>query len=222
VAKDSAGNIQSSVQSVNLTTLAADAPVAPTASAVSISGTAQVGQLLTGSYTYADANGDPEGTSTFRWLRDGVAIGGATAITYTLVNADQGHVITFEVTPVSTVAPTTGTPVLSSATATVLPTGYVTQGGLTWSPNNASSGNWGSANTYCAGTINGQTGWRLPTQAELVALYGSGALTGSGWTLNSTWSSTVSPLGHYAVNVSNGNSLNSNDNANRPVTCVHD
>ena len=43
----------------------------PTASNVSISGTPQVGQVLTGSYTYADAEEDLEGASTFRWLRGG-------------------------------------------------------------------------------------------------------------------------------------------------------
>ena len=94
-------------------------PSAPTASAVSISGTAQVGQTLTGSYTYADANGDPQGTSTFRWLRNGTAIEFATAKTYTLVAADQGTTIAFEVTPVSTVAPMNGTAVVSSPTANV-------------------------------------------------------------------------------------------------------
>lgn len=110
---------------------AADTPVvtivaaAPSASSVGISGTAQVGQLLTGIYTYADANSDPEGASTFRWLRGGVAIGSATARTYTLVDADRGNSISFEVTPVSTVAPTTGTPVASSATAAVTTAGVV-------------------------------------------------------------------------------------------------
>jgi hypothetical protein len=88
---------------------------APTASSVGISGTAQVGQLLTGNYTYADANKDSEGVSIFRWLRNGAVIVGATATTYTLVAADQSNSITFEVTPVSTVAPTTGTPVVSAA-----------------------------------------------------------------------------------------------------------
>ena len=47
------------------------------------------------------------------------AIGGATAITYTLVSADQGHTITFETTPVATVVPTAGTAVQSAATAAV-------------------------------------------------------------------------------------------------------
>jgi hypothetical protein len=94
-------------------------PVAPTASNVAISGTAQVGQLLTGTYTYADANNDPQGTSTFRWLRSGAAIAGARASTYTLVGADLGKTIKFKVTPVSTVAPKTGNPVVSSPTAAV-------------------------------------------------------------------------------------------------------
>ena len=44
------------------------------ASDVSISGTVGVGQVLTGDYTYTDADGDAEGTSTFRWLSDGTAI----------------------------------------------------------------------------------------------------------------------------------------------------
>ena len=58
---------------------------APTATAVAISGTPAVGQTLTGSYTYGDVDSDAEGTSTFRWLRNGVAIGGATATTYAVV-----------------------------------------------------------------------------------------------------------------------------------------
>ena len=95
------------------------APTPPTASKVSISGTAQVGRLLSGSYRYADANRDPQGVSTFRWLRSGVPIAGATAISYTLVSTDQGATIRFEVTPVSIVAPTTGTPVLSNPTVAV-------------------------------------------------------------------------------------------------------
>lgn len=90
-------------------------PAAPTASSVAISGMPQVGQLLTGTYTYSDPNSDPQGASTFRWLRSGIAIPGATARTYTLVSADQANAITFEVTPVATVAPTTGTTVVSAA-----------------------------------------------------------------------------------------------------------
>ncbi len=102
---------------------AAIAGRAPTASSVTITGTTTEGQTLTGHYTYADADGDAEGTSTFRWLRSDVAIGGATSITYVLQAADVGTTIKFEVTPVSSVAPTAGTPVQSSATATIAAAG---------------------------------------------------------------------------------------------------
>jgi len=89
---------------------------APTASSVAIAGTAQSGNTLTGSYTYADANGDLEGTSTFRWLRGGTAIAGATATTYTLLAADIGTTITFEVTPVAWSGTSPGTAVVSAGT----------------------------------------------------------------------------------------------------------
>ena len=78
---------------------------APTVSAVSIvdvnGGEAEVGDVLSGDYRYADADGDAEGESTFRWLRDGAPIPGATNQAYTLTTADIGHSITFEVTPVA-------------------------------------------------------------------------------------------------------------------------
>ncbi len=95
--------------------------VAPVASNVAFSGSLDVGSLETGSYTYSDGNGDPQGTSTFKWYRSNdpfgagkAAIAGATSLTYTLAAPDNGKYISFEVTPVSTVAPTTGTPVESS------------------------------------------------------------------------------------------------------------
>jgi uncharacterized protein YjiK len=87
---------------------------APTATNVTISGTAQVGQVLTGSYIYSDAEGDVEGTSTYRWLRNGTPIGGATTRTYTPVESDQGTLIRFEVTPVAATGVSLGTPVQSA------------------------------------------------------------------------------------------------------------
>jgi hypothetical protein len=87
---------------------------------VTISGTTTVGSELTGDYDYSDVDGDLEGYSTFRWLRGGVPISGATAINYTLTSADDGYKITFEGTPVSiTGYPNTGTPVLSAETGTI-------------------------------------------------------------------------------------------------------
>ena len=81
--------------------VAAPPNAAPTASNVLISGTAQVGQVLTGSFVYADAENDPAGASTFRWLRGDTPIAGATAPRYTLGAADRGALVSFEVTPVA-------------------------------------------------------------------------------------------------------------------------
>ena len=94
----------------------------PTASSVFISGAPQVGQVLTGNYTYADAEGDLQGASTFRWLRDNVAIAGATAQSYALVAADEGALIRFEVTPVAQSGPSPGLAVTSAAVGPVTPT----------------------------------------------------------------------------------------------------
>ncbi|NOY73058.1 MAG: Ig-like domain-containing protein, partial [Gammaproteobacteria bacterium] len=91
---------------------------APTANSVTITdyngGNAEVGDILTGNYVYTDVDGDTEGTSTFRWLRGGTPIAGATASTYTLVAADSGQTIVFEVTPVAIAEIFTGSAVASS------------------------------------------------------------------------------------------------------------
>ncbi len=86
---------------------------APVASGVGITGVAEVGQTLMGSYSYSDADDDPEGISTFRWLRDGTAIAGATGTGYVLTMADVSATITFEVTPVAQTGVSPGAPVVS-------------------------------------------------------------------------------------------------------------
>lgn len=100
---------------------------APTARNISISdnngGTVQVGDVLTGNYTYSDADGDAEGASTYRWLRSTTtaarvaaaatsfeAIPGATGRTYTVTENDIGKELKFEVTPVAVTGNTNGTP----------------------------------------------------------------------------------------------------------------
>lgn len=97
---------------------------APTATSLSITGSLLLGGTLTGNYTYADADSDAEGTSTFRWLRDDVAIGSATSITYTTVLADVGHTIKFEVTPVAGAGVSPGSAATSSGSiiSSVAPT----------------------------------------------------------------------------------------------------
>ena len=91
---------------------------APVAENVAISdingGLALSGDNLQGSYDYSDVDADAEGVTTFRWLRDGLAISGATADSYTLIDADVGEDISFEVTPVANAGETNGDAVESS------------------------------------------------------------------------------------------------------------
>ncbi|MDQ3773538.1 MAG: hypothetical protein M3461_03750 [Pseudomonadota bacterium] len=107
------------VRSAEMGPVAAPPNAPPVASSVLISGTAQVGQVLTGSFTYADAENDPQGASTFRWLRGGTPIAEATARTYTLVAADQGDTVSFEVTPVAQSGTSPGLAVRSAAVGPV-------------------------------------------------------------------------------------------------------
>lgn len=69
---------------------------------------------LTGYYIFNDVDGDSEGTSIFRWFRNGITIGGATTSTYTIGSDDNGQLISFEVTPIAITGTTTGTPAISS------------------------------------------------------------------------------------------------------------
>lgn len=108
-------------------------PTAPVASSVSITGSASLGELITGTYTYTDANGNAEATSTYRWLRADSAGGsysaipGATSINYTVTSDDLTKYLKFEVTPVANTSPTTGDAVLSAATAQVTEIDYINQ-----------------------------------------------------------------------------------------------
>ncbi len=85
---------------------------APMATAVDITGdnggNTKTGDSLAGSYSYSDVDGDVEGSSTFRWLRDGTAISGATQSNYLITAADTGFEVTFEVTPVAVTGSLTG------------------------------------------------------------------------------------------------------------------
>lgn len=106
-------------------------PAVPVAVSVSISGNALVGQTLTGAYTFTDSNSDSEATSLFRWLQSDTVngsysvISGATSISHTVTSDSLNKYIKFEVTPVAAVSPTTGDPVLSSATSLVTEVNYL-------------------------------------------------------------------------------------------------
>jgi hypothetical protein len=108
----------------------------------------------------------------------------------------------------------------------LLPSGYVYEGGLTWMPISTTTYTQPNAATLCAGTINGLLDWRLPTQSELSALYSmypnnSSVLTGQGWTLGITWSSTPFSAGfHYNVYLVNDIVGAYSDTTLIYVTCV--
>ena len=93
----------------------------PYADNVTVTGTASLGNTLTGHYNYHDADSDPEGTSKFQWYRETTAIPGATSLTYILTSDDVDSRMKFEVTPVSSTGfPDTGNPVQSSFTGVVI------------------------------------------------------------------------------------------------------
>ena len=143
-------------------------PAAPVASSVTISGaTLWPGTTLTGGYVYSDSSGAPEGASKYQWLSNGVPMIAidAQSISHTLTAQDFNTTIGFEVTPVTSA----GTGAVAGSTVAVNLASLVNQyGGLSWSPFNLNIYNWSAANTYCTtATINGTTGWRLPTISEL-------------------------------------------------------
>jgi len=90
------------------------ANTAPAATNVTITGVAGLGEVLTGNYTYNDADADLEGVSSYRWLRDGIAIPGALSTSYTAVAADVATALRFEVTPVAATGVLQGLPVQSA------------------------------------------------------------------------------------------------------------
>ena len=111
-------NYNSASQTVEINILPIPNSV-PVASAVAITGTVSLGQILTGSYNYSDIDNDLEGVSTFRWLRNDVVIEGETASTYTLRTIDFGTTIKFEVTPLAVTGATSGSPVQSVGTVVI-------------------------------------------------------------------------------------------------------
>ncbi len=76
----------------------------PTASAVSHTGTLELGETLTGAYTYTDTDGDAETGSTFKWFRSDNGSGlnkvqlAPVTKTYVLTAADVNKFISFQVT----------------------------------------------------------------------------------------------------------------------------
>ncbi len=101
----------------------------PQVSNVTISGTLSVGETLSASYTYTDAENDPEGATTFQWYRatssagaGATAINGATTQSYIITNNDEGYYMGVKVTPVASSGITPGDAVTNySSTAVPVP-----------------------------------------------------------------------------------------------------
>lgn len=105
--------------------------VAPVASAVAFTGTETVGETLTGTYTYSDADGDLEGASVLQWYSYTATDGSGetllgTGTSYVLTGTEEGLYIRYAVTPVAATGETTGTKVFSAYSGAVAaaPVGY--------------------------------------------------------------------------------------------------
>jgi Major Vault Protein repeat domain len=98
------------------TSAVTDIPLAFT-TAASITGTAQEGQMLTA--VNGTLNDSDAAVTGYQWTRDGVNIGGATSSTYTVVEADEGHLLQV----VETATDSDGGPATTSTSA---PTSAVT------------------------------------------------------------------------------------------------
>ncbi|MBI9067495.1 MAG: T9SS type A sorting domain-containing protein [Salinivirgaceae bacterium] len=115
------------------------AQTAPVASDVAVLGEALYNStpdpdqatILTGFYTFSDADGDAEGVSTYKWYRDldgdgpepSEVIAGAISLRYTVQLGDVLNTIYFEVTPVDD-EPLSGTAVASATGTTASSTTY--------------------------------------------------------------------------------------------------
>lgn len=91
------------------------APIVKDIKITNIAAKANVGDKLTGGYSYSDAENDKEAATTFRWLRNGLVINGANTLEYIVQNEDQGGLITFEVTPIAATGTTKGLAVVSNS-----------------------------------------------------------------------------------------------------------
>lgn len=135
------------------------ANLAPTARDVKITGEAQVGQTLTGSYVFDDADSDVEGETLFKWYVSEDANGtnkteiqGAATQSLVLQATLQGKYVSFEVTPVAATGTELGSPVQSRLTSAVAKAADSNSDGNTGgSPGSSSGGGSGGGATGGAG-----------------------------------------------------------------------
>lgn len=100
---------------------------------------------------------------------------------------------------------------------------YVSHGGLTWMPATAATVTWSAADSFCkTARINGSTGWRLPTQFELSAMVGAGALSEKKWNQGDVWTSNTGAAEktHVVANLTTNTLMSMADDKKFAVTCV--
>ncbi|MDD3363842.1 MAG: S-layer homology domain-containing protein, partial [Syntrophomonas sp.] len=159
---------------------------APIASGVYISGTRNVGQMLTGHYTYYDADGDEQGGSTFQWYRASLTddsyktvISGVYTANYTLTAYDIEKNIYFEVTPVAATGLLIGTPVLSRAVHPISNTSGTINADTIWTLANSPYYVTGNVTVAAGKTLTIEPGVVVKF-ADNVGLYVSGNLIAQG------------------------------------------
>lgn len=93
----------------------------PSATNVTITGTLNIREVLTGIYTYQDAESDVEDVSLYQWFRaddasgtNEIAIAGATNLNYTVTVNDDAKYLSFGVTPIAATGALTGLEVKSN------------------------------------------------------------------------------------------------------------
>lgn len=101
---------------------------APVANSVTFTGIYQVGETLTASFLYSDAENDPQGAHNYNWY-SAITSGGigqaliqsGTSGTYVLTNTELTKFISVEVTPLATAGTSPGIPVQSAYDGPITP-----------------------------------------------------------------------------------------------------
>jgi len=100
--------------------------------------------------------------------------------------------------------------------------GFVTRGEVVWMPASFVL-DWAKADAFCKNTsIQGKTGWKLPTQAELKALVDSMQLEGQNWATGDAWTADAGAGSntHVTVNLASGVAAAPGSDAKAYVSCM--
>jgi len=174
-----------------------------------------------GAFTFTSSN--PQ-VATIAGKTVTVHLAGTTTIT-----ASQPEVGSYNATSTSTVFTVTervceapSVRVNGQCVAPASTAGFVTVGETVWMPAE-NLFTWAKADAYCKGTaIQGKTGWKLPSQADLDALIKSGQLAGQDWVMGDAWTADAgSGTGtHVALPLAGGAAKPFGADLKAYVTCV--